>query len=119
MDTQTPETEAASVIPKVGFGDRMRRIRLDAGMNQAEFAEAIGMGKAAYGHHELLADPPRTARLMAYAIELRFHVPAWWTLGEPEPSGDLRVTNRYHAAADWFRFGKLVPFQRAITARSA
>lgn len=119
MDTQTPETESPSVIPKVGFGDRMRRIRLDAGMNQAEFAEAIGMGKAAYGHHELLADPPRTARLMAYAIELRFHVPAWWTLGEPEPSGDLRVTNRYYpdAGDGWVR--NLLPVQWAISDRAA
>ena len=35
------------------------------------------------------------------------------------PTADLRVTGRYHADAPRRPFGKLVPFQRAITARSA
>lgn len=40
-------------IPEMGYGDRLRRIRLDLGMDQRDFAESIDMNKGTYGHHEL------------------------------------------------------------------
>ena len=80
MTTQ-PES-GKTWIPELGYGDRLRRIRLDLDMDQREFAESIQMNKGTYGHHELSYHVRRGAKLVANSIELRHGVPAWWTLGE-------------------------------------
>jgi len=88
---------ATGWVPEVGFGDRLRRVRLTLGMNQAEFSATIGMKPAAYAHHELRAEQPRNATMIANSVELVHGVPAWWTLGlaDPRETVDLSVTRRY------------------------
>lgn len=87
----TVQTDSNEWIPELGYGDRLRRIRLDLNMDQRDFADSIGMNHGTYGHHELSHHVRRGARLVANSIELRHHVPAWWTLGEtcpgPESNG--------------------------------
>lgn len=75
-------------IPVVGYGDRLRRIRLDLGMDQRQFADSIQMNHGTYGHHELSHHVRRGARQLANSIELRHGVPAWWVLGESSPDTD-------------------------------
>lgn len=74
-------------IPVIGYGDRLRRIRLNLGMDQREFAESIQMNHGTYAGHELSQHVRRGARQVANSIELRHEVPAWWTLGNPPPEG--------------------------------
>lgn len=89
MTTQ-PDTREVW-IPEVGYGDRLRRIRLDLGMDQRTFADSIQMNPGTYGHHELSRHVRRGARQLANSIELRHGVPAWWVLGDaPTP-----VTRQY------------------------
>lgn len=71
----------------MGYGDRLRRIRLSLGMDQREFAASIQMVKGTYAHHELSTYVRRGGRQIANSIELRHQVPAWWTLGSPPPEG--------------------------------
>jgi len=70
------------VIPTLGFGDRLRRVRLDFGLTQKEFAAAIGMKGAAYGHHELKWEYPANARLIALAIHSVYGVDVGWLMAE-------------------------------------
>lgn len=56
-------------------------------MDQRDFADSIGMNHGTYGGHEKRVEVPRSARLIANSIELRWRVPAAWVLtGEiPRP----------------------------------
>lgn len=68
------------MIPSIGFGDRLRRLRITVGMTQDEFGEAIGLAGATIGKYELIAYEPKTAKLVANSVQLRFGVPAGWLL---------------------------------------
>ena len=70
MSTQVSDLAA----PQWTFGDRIRKIRRDEKLTQAEFAEMIGRKDKAVG---------------AWRIQEEFHVPATWVLGldAPPPSG--------------------------------
>ena len=72
--------------PHIGFADKLRRVRLELGMNQAEFARSIGMKAAAYGHHETAKTRPRNAEGIALAIQGAHGVDAAWLLSGPEQS---------------------------------
>lgn len=73
------------------FGDRIRKIRRLSGESQASFAAAIGQGEKAVGAWELGTNEPRNVVTIARRIELRYGIPAAWTLGlteePPNPGG--------------------------------
>jgi len=68
-------------VPQWTFGDRLRKIRRDAGLSQVEFAERIGRGEKAVASWELSTNEPRDVVTLAKRIEVAFGVPAGWTLG--------------------------------------
>ena len=61
-------------IPVVGFGDRLRRFRLSLGMDQREFADALGgaFSHATLSRYESMEGTPRAAVLVANSVELRY-----------------------------------------------
>lgn len=95
-------TPTLTGLPQITFGDRVRRLRLDVGMTQDEFADAIGVGRATIGKYELLREAPRTYRLMRNSLELRFGsgVAEWVMTGGTGPTpGGVWVTQRDYAVA--------------------
>lgn len=85
MSTQT-ETQAGS-IPTWTVGDRLRKARQHAGLEQAEFADEIGISRGTVLNYENDRVKPRTIVLRAWS--LRTGVPLHWLLdGErPQPVG--------------------------------
>lgn len=81
-------TQAAAPhrIPKIGFGDRLRRLRISLGMDQREFAAEVGLKPATLGNYELSEATPRSARLVANSIQLRYGIPSSWLLTGEEPA---------------------------------
>lgn len=90
-------------IPEIGYGDRLRRIRLDLKMDQRQFAESIQMNHATYAAHELSHHIRRGARLVANSIELRHHVPAWWILGDECPGPESNWGPTPYESVSWDR----------------
>jgi transcriptional regulator with XRE-family HTH domain len=72
-------------VPNWTFGDRLRRVRRSAGLNQIQMAERIGVTKAMYVSWETDYNLPRKILAVAARIELEFGTPQWWTLGIPAP----------------------------------
>lgn len=54
------------------WGDRLRRIRLNNHMDQAQFAEVIRVKKPTVGKYELQPTPPRMKGLIEDSVELHF-----------------------------------------------
>jgi transcriptional regulator with XRE-family HTH domain len=81
------------------YGDRVRRVRLDEGMDQRRFAAEIGVEQPTLGRHERLDEPPsRNRRAIASMIQLRFGVPADWVLtGQVPAARSQPVTGDEHA----------------------
>ncbi len=78
------------VLPVWTFGDRVRKARSIAGMDQREFASAIGVTHPALGAWESGRGKPRDIVSVAKRVELLTRVPAVWTLGlnADSPSGE-------------------------------
>lgn len=53
-----------------GFGDRLRRTRLDAQMSQAELAKKIGLGRSAVSKWETEADIDPGAKALRHAAKV-------------------------------------------------
>lgn len=68
-------------IPEWTFGDRVRKVRRNAGVTQAEFAARLGVGAKAASAWESFDRTPREVVSIAKRIELAFGVPAAWMLG--------------------------------------
>lgn len=85
MSTQVGDLAA----PQWTFGDRIRKIRRDEKLTQAEFAEMIGRKDKAVGAWESGLNEPDDILSVARRIQEEFHVPATWVLGldAPPPSG--------------------------------
>lgn len=66
--------------PRVTFGDRLRRVRLNTGLTQDQFAVTIGVSGAAIGKWELQQEDPRNAQMIANAVQAVHGVPACWLL---------------------------------------
>jgi site-specific recombinase XerD/transcriptional regulator with XRE-family HTH domain len=77
------------------FGDRIRKIRREAGISQAEFADRIGVGHGSLANWESDLARCRDEVAVAKAIEREFGVPASWTLGLTDPGPDGSFTARY------------------------
>lgn len=68
-------------VPEWTFADRVRKIRRETGLTQAEFAQAIEAKDKAYGAWESGTNQPTDIVAVAKRIELAFRVPASWVLG--------------------------------------
>lgn len=77
------------------WGDRLRRLRLNRGMDQAELAELLGVAKPTIGKYELMPSAPRQRKLVENTIELRFGARAAAFLrGDVPQSTDYRTLSR-------------------------
>lgn len=68
-------------IPAWTFGDRLRKARREVGLGQAEFADALGVGRQAYAAWESDRNTPRDITGMAEQLERVTGVPRAWFLG--------------------------------------
>lgn len=68
-------------VPEWTLADRLRKIRRDRHMTQAEIAEALGIKAPAWAAWESGRTHPQHILDLAVAIERRFNVPAAWVLG--------------------------------------
>ena len=84
-------TAGALPLPHVTFGDRLRRVRLNTGLDQRTFAETIAISHAALGKYELSPHTPRVAKLVANSVQLAWGVPAVWLLTGETPGDDPSV----------------------------
>lgn len=80
--------ETDRVYPAWSLGDRIRKARDLAGMNQHDFAVAIGVPDGSLANWETDRAKPRDIVAVAKRIELLTRIPAGWTLGiEDSPDG--------------------------------
>jgi site-specific recombinase XerD/transcriptional regulator with XRE-family HTH domain len=77
------------------FGDRLRKIRREAGISQAEFADRINVGHGSLANWESDVSQCRNEVEVARAIEREFGVPASWTLGLDDPGLGESTTRGY------------------------
>ena len=76
------------VYPAWSLGDRIRKARDIAGMNQHDFAVAIGVPDGSLANWETDRAKPRDIVAVAKRIELLTRIPAGWVLGiENSPDG--------------------------------
>ncbi len=73
--------------PEWTFGDRVRRIRRTAGLNQIEFAQRLGVTHQRLSQWESDRNKPGDIVAVAKRIRQEFGTPVDWTLGLDEPSG--------------------------------
>ena len=84
----TMQAEYGYVYPTWTFGDRVRKARDKAGMNQRDFAAAIGVAEGSIATWETDRSKPRDIVSVARRIEMLTRIPAAWTLGiDKGPSG--------------------------------
>lgn len=72
------------VYPSWSFGDRLRKARSEVGMNQEEFAEAIGVKEGSLAAWETDRARPRDIVEIAKSVEKVARIPAAWILGVDE-----------------------------------
>jgi transcriptional regulator with XRE-family HTH domain len=80
-------------IPQWTIGDRLRKIRLDQGQGQRQFALDLGVASGTYSQWETGANMPRDLVAIARRIELLTRVPAAWTLGLMDLECAIRDSN--------------------------
>lgn len=81
MSTQTEVP--GFVIPTFTLGDRLRKARQTTGLEQAEFADAVGIARTTVINYENDRVRPRTIVLRAWA--LRTGVPVHWLVNGESP----------------------------------
>ncbi|AZV00765.1 immunity repressor [Gordonia phage Kiko] len=69
------------VYPVWSFGDKVRKARAMAGMDQREFASAINTTAGSVAQWETDRSKPRDVVAVAKRIEVLTRVPATWLLG--------------------------------------
>lgn len=71
-------TQTHHHIPEWTMGDRLRKAREEAGLDQAALAEALGVSRATISNHEVGTGKRGTSRMMIRAWALATGVPAEW-----------------------------------------
>lgn len=82
MTTTEPVVE---VVPEWTTGEKLRKIRRMAGLNQVDFAEVLGVNAGALSSWESGKSNPRNLVGLAETIRDLTGVPMWWFLGTEEP----------------------------------
>jgi DNA-binding XRE family transcriptional regulator len=77
----TEASQPAAVPPVWTLGDRLRKARETAGLNQSELADEIGIGRTSVVNYESGRKMPSRPVLLSWA--LRTSVPYEWLSGEP------------------------------------
>lgn len=72
---------ATEFIPQLTMGDRLRCIRRNVQMGQLDFARELGVKGSTYGAWETGRNAVADEVAIAKRVQLRWGVPAWWTLG--------------------------------------
>ena len=77
--------------PQWETADRVRKIRRIQNMTQDEFAKATGTLPGTLRSWEAGVSEPRQSALLEFAVtcQVKFDVPAWWTMGQAEPANVL------------------------------
>lgn len=82
-------------VPQWTFGDRLRKARAVAHLDQREFAELLGVKHGSLAGWETDRARPRDLVAVAKRIEMALRIPAAWMLGVdndqplPEPPGGI------------------------------
>ena len=78
--------------PTWTLGDRLRKVRRDAGYSARDFARVLGINVSSLAHYETDRARPRDQVALAQRIQATTGVPASWVLGldgatpaEPKP----------------------------------
>lgn len=84
---QSAERAAAAYeVPQWTFADRIRKVRRDVlRLEQAEFADKLGVTRQAYAAWESGRNEPRSILAVAKRVEAMSRVPAAWILGVDSP----------------------------------
>lgn len=87
-------TANMGIVPEFTMRDRLRKARETAGMDQTQFAKAIGVSRATVSNYESSDRKPREIVLRAWALATGVPV-EWLKFGQqsagPDSGGSLRV----------------------------
>lgn len=88
MSTTPAHNPGAGHIPNWTFGDKIRKARTQAGMEQRQFAAAINIKPGSLAAYETGRATPRfkDAPVIAKSIQLLTGIPYEWFLIEDEPN---------------------------------
>lgn len=79
--------QPAAGVPQWTLGDRLRKARESAGLEQTELAQSLGASRKTIGNAERGQHQPRRSLVMAWALAT--NVPVRWLMtGESPSSGD-------------------------------
>jgi transcriptional regulator with XRE-family HTH domain len=86
------ETTQPGHVPAWTLGDRLRKVRRDAGYSAKDFAQVLGVNVSSLAHYETDRARPRDLVDLAQRVQAVTGVPASWVLGlddtcstEPRP----------------------------------
>lgn len=82
----TVQTEDGFILPAWSFGDRIRKARDIAGMNQRDFAAAIEAKEGSLAAWETDRAKPRDIVAVAKRVAILTRIPPAWLLGVDEPT---------------------------------
>lgn len=89
-------------IPEWTLGDRLRRIRRDAGLDQRAMASRLGVSNVRYANWESDYNRPRDLLDITARVEREFRVPQWWLLGIAGSTSQYVTHEDRYVTADEF-----------------
>ncbi len=94
MDVKQRPSWQGGVVPEWTLGDRLRKARLHAGLEQAELATELGIARNSVASYENQRTAPRRPVLLAWAM--RTGVSLDWLVGDTpsRPDGDAGWASR-------------------------
>jgi transcriptional regulator with XRE-family HTH domain len=90
--TATPLDGAA--VPQWTLADRLRKARLHAGLEQADLAREIGIGRSTIVNYEAGRSEPSRPVLLSWAMRCGVAY-EWLSDSDPNPWGGLRTQVRH------------------------
>jgi len=79
-------------IPRWTLGDRLRKVRREAGYSSREFAELLGINLSSLAHYETDRARPRNLVELMEKVSTVTGVPVTWLLGlddQPDPNAGV------------------------------